>query len=45
MTKEDRDLRQGRSREQHDQNFKVLEVVGSLGLIAFAVYILLRPWL
>lgn len=45
MTKEDKELRQGRSREQHDQNFKVLEVIGSLGLIAFAVYILLRPWL
>lgn len=45
MTKEDKKLRQGRSRDKHDKNFKVLEVIGSLGLIAFAVYMILRPWL
>lgn len=45
MTKEDRELRQGRSRDQQEQNYKVLEFMYSIGLISFVIYLVLRPWL
>lgn len=45
MTREDRELRQGRSKDQHDQNYKVLEFMYSIGLISFVIYLVLRPWL
>ena len=45
MTEQDKNLRQGRSQDKVNETFKLLEFVGSLSLIAFAVYMLLRPWL
>ncbi len=45
MTREDRELRQGRSKHQHNQNYKVLQFMYSIGLISFVIYLVLRPWL
>jgi hypothetical protein len=45
MTEQDENLRQGRSQQQHEDSFKILEKVGDISLVIFVIYILIRPWL
>ena len=45
MNEQDENLRQGRSQQQYEDSFKILEKVGDISLVIFAIYMLIRQWL
>jgi len=45
MTEEDKNLRQGRPKEQLENSYKAIEYAFSIAMIMFVIYVLVHPWL
>lgn len=45
MTEEDKNLRQGRSKDQLESSYKAIEYTFSIAMIMFVIYVLIHPWL